>query len=216
VVDVKVDGVSAGAVSSYTFQQVTNSHTIEAAFAVDTHQIAASAGANGSIAPSGIISMDHGATKPVIISPFLDYHVADVVINGVSMGVIDTYTFDQINSNRTIQAAFEADKVASEVGTEFNNSRLTANAGFPKAIEFGDAQIDHTWTRINFEKVFVKPVVVAGPISLNGSQPAVVRIQNVDATGFEMRIQEWEYLDGRHATETVSYLVTTLILESCL
>jgi hypothetical protein len=64
-VDVKVDGVSAGAVSSYTFQKVTNSHTIEAAFAVDTHQIAASAGANGSIAPSGIISMDHGRLNPL-------------------------------------------------------------------------------------------------------------------------------------------------------
>jgi len=50
-------------------------------------------------------------------------------------------------------------------------------------------------------------VVVAGPISLNGVKPAVVRIQNVDDSGFEMRIQEWDYLDGWHTIEKVSYLV---------
>ena len=76
-----------------------------------------------------------------------------------------------------------------------------------EAMEFDDVQINHTWTRINFNQPFVNPVVVAGPISLNGGQPAVIRIRNVDATGFEIRIQEWDYLDGWHATETVSYLV---------
>ena len=37
--------------------------------------------------------------------------------------------------------------------------------------------------------------------------PAVVRIRNVDATGFDIRLQEWNYQDGVHASETVSYLV---------
>jgi hypothetical protein len=44
-------------------------------------------------------------------------------------------------------------------------------------------------------------------MSLNEADPAVVRIRNVDATGFEIRIQEWDYLDSLHAAETVSYLV---------
>jgi hypothetical protein len=75
------------------------------------------------------------------------------------------------------------------------------------AMEFGDVQVNHNWTRVTFEKPFVNPVVVTGPISLNGGQPAVVRIQHVDAAGFEIRLQEWEYLDGTHAIETVSYIV---------
>jgi hypothetical protein len=49
--------------------------------------------------------------------------------------------------------------------------------------------------------------VVAKPISLNGSHPAVIRIRNVDSSGFDIRIQEWDYLDGSHANETVGYLV---------
>ena len=34
-----------------------------------------------------------------------------------------------------------------------------------------------------------------------------MRIRNVDNSGFQVRLQEWEYLDGVHWPETVSYLV---------
>ena len=53
VADVLVDGVSVGAVTTYTFTNVTADHTIAASFAIDTITITASAGANGSIAPAG-------------------------------------------------------------------------------------------------------------------------------------------------------------------
>ncbi len=39
IVDVKVDGASVGAVSSYTFNNVTAFHTIEALFAINTYQL---------------------------------------------------------------------------------------------------------------------------------------------------------------------------------
>ena len=32
-------------------------------------------------------------------------------------------------------------------------------------------------------------------------------MRHVDATGFEIRVQEWDDLDGTHTTETVGYLV---------
>src|SRR5207302_5745090 len=49
IADVLVDGVSAGAVGSYTFSNVTANHTIAASFTLNTYTIAASAGAGGSI-----------------------------------------------------------------------------------------------------------------------------------------------------------------------
>ena len=52
VADVLVDGASVGAVTSYTFTNVTANHTIAASFAIDTHTITATAGANGTISPS--------------------------------------------------------------------------------------------------------------------------------------------------------------------
>ena len=44
-----VDGGSVGAVTSYTFTNVTANHTIAASFAINTYTITATAGANGSI-----------------------------------------------------------------------------------------------------------------------------------------------------------------------
>jgi hypothetical protein len=75
------------------------------------------------------------------------------------------------------------------------------------AMELGEIEINHVWTPVTFDKTFTNPVVVAKPISLNDNAPAVVRIRKVSATGFEIRVQEWNYLDGNHAFETVSYMV---------
>jgi len=48
--------------------------------------------------------------------------------------------------------------------------------------------------------------VVATPLSANDFTPATVRLRNVGPTGFEIHIQEPDYLNGIHASETVSYL----------
>ena len=83
-------------------------------------------------------------------------------------------------------------------------------------IELGEVSVDHNWKRAAFSEAFSDPVVVAKPLSYNGGDPAVVRIRNVDNTGFDIRIQEWDYLDGAHTTEKVSYLIMergTYILE---
>jgi hypothetical protein len=75
------------------------------------------------------------------------------------------------------------------------------------AMEFGDVEVNHQWKRIDFKNDYKDPVVVAKSLSYNGSHPAVVRIADLDRTGFSIRVQEWDYLDGRHATEVVGYLV---------
>lgn len=76
-------------------------------------------------------------------------------------------------------------------------------------MEIGEVSgLDHTWKQVNFSRCFVDPVVVAKPISYYGVDPAVVRMRNVDGRGFEIRVQEWNYLNGEHdVTETVSYVV---------
>lgn len=73
-------------------------------------------------------------------------------------------------------------------------------------IEASEARVNHEWRRVEFENRFEDPVVVAKAFSANGGQPAVVRVAAVDPEGFWIRIQEWDYLDGRHADETVGYL----------
>ncbi|WP_458190391.1 hypothetical protein [Haladaptatus sp. NG-WS-4] len=45
-------------------------------------------------------------------------------------------------------------------------------------------------------------VVIAKPLSFNGSQPAHVRLRNIADGTFEYKLEEWEYLDGTHTSET--------------
>jgi hypothetical protein len=110
VAHVMVDGVSAGAMTSYTFTNVTAGHTIKARFAENEwYIIDASAGANGSISPSGRGSVLGGTDWKFTITPAAGYRVADVVIDGVSKGTLTSYTFYSIQAVHTISASFTLD-----------------------------------------------------------------------------------------------------------
>ena len=74
-------------------------------------------------------------------------------------------------------------------------------------METGEVEITHEWTEVLFTKPFIDPIVVARLPSMTDSDPCVVRIRNVSETSFEIRIQEWDYLDGLHEAEIVSYVV---------
>src|SRR5439155_18426044 len=118
VADVLVDGVSVGTVTSYTFSSVAAGHTIAASFAVDTYTLTASAGANGSISPSCPVSLNSGASQTFAITPNACYHVADVLVDGRSLGPATGNTFTSIPANHTIEAS-----IAVNVET------ITASAG---------------------------------------------------------------------------------------
>ncbi len=79
--------------------------------------------------------------------------------------------------------------------------------GTSPTLEVGEINIDHNWYRVLFNQSFAHPVVIAKPLSHKGSHPATVRIRNVDDTGFDIRIQEWDYLDEWHTLERAAYLV---------
>jgi len=63
------------------------------------------------------------------------------------------------------------------------------------------------WHSVTFENAYVAPVVVMQPASFNGGDPTTVRIRNVTPNGFDWQLDEWDYRDGAHTTETVGYLV---------
>jgi concanavalin A-like lectin/glucanase superfamily protein/List-Bact-rpt repeat protein/flagellar hook capping protein FlgD len=105
---VTVDGVSQGAIGTYTFNNVLIDHTIVASFAStgSSHTITATAAANGSISPSGAVSVaDHGS-RSFTITPNGGYHVGDVLVDGGSVGAVTSYTFNDVTTDHTIAASF--------------------------------------------------------------------------------------------------------------
>ena len=123
VLDVLVDGSSVGAVTTYTFTNVTANHTIAASFAIDTRTITASAGANGAIAPSGSVVVNYGSNQTFTITPNTGYHVANVLVDGSTVGAVTTYTFTNVTANHTIAASFA-----------INTYTITASAGASRSI----------------------------------------------------------------------------------
>lgn len=66
------------------------------------------------------------------------------------------------------------------------------------------------WQKVAFSKAFAEaPIVVAQPLSFNDEAPATIRIRNVSETGFEIRVREWDYQDGKHGAETIAYMAAT-------
>ncbi len=116
IADVQVDGVSVGAVTSYTLTNITTNHTISSAFAINTFTITATAGANGSL--SGPATINYGSNATYTIIPATGYHIADVQVDGVSVGAVTSYTLTNITTNHTISSTFA-----------INTFAITATAG---------------------------------------------------------------------------------------
>jgi len=71
-----------------------------------TFTISASAGSNGSITPSGNITVFSGSNYTFTITPNSGYYIDNVLIDGVSVGNVTSYTFINITANHSISASF--------------------------------------------------------------------------------------------------------------
>lgn len=106
VLSVIVDGTNKGAVSDYTFMNVTANHTIAAHFKPITYTITAAAEANGAISSPGVNTVNTGGSMTFTITPDAGYHVADALVDGKSVGTRTSYTFTNVTASHTIMATF--------------------------------------------------------------------------------------------------------------
>ncbi|MAT52883.1 MAG: hypothetical protein CMN32_00270 [Saprospirales bacterium] len=73
--------------------------------------------------------------------------------------------------------------------------------------ETGQISVSDAALTVNLEYDYHNPVVILGGISNNDGAPATIRVTSVTANSFTVKIDEWDYLDGTHGTESLSYLV---------
>ena len=78
---------------------------------VTNYTINATAGANGTISPSGEVTVAEGEDKTFTITANSGYHIKDVKVNGSSVGAVSTYTFNDVAATATITVEFEVDTV---------------------------------------------------------------------------------------------------------
>ncbi len=80
---------------------------------IPSYTIRASAGEGGSISPRGTVQVALGSDKSFVIQADDTHKIADVLVDGRSMGAVGRYSFKDIRADHTIEAVFEPiDQVA--------------------------------------------------------------------------------------------------------
>lgn len=70
------------------------------------YTVKATAGSHGSITPSGNVDVLHGGSQTFTIAANSGYAISNVKIDGVSIGAVKSYTFENITENHTIEVTF--------------------------------------------------------------------------------------------------------------
>jgi hypothetical protein len=111
--------------NSYVFSvKARNSGGVETAFSSEvigltgscTNTITASAGTNGSIDPSGAVLVNVGTDKTFTITPASGYKIDAVLVDGISVGAVASYTFSNVVANHTIEASFTVSRTGGGGG----------------------------------------------------------------------------------------------------
>jgi hypothetical protein len=84
----------------------TGSAASAAAFRVDWWTVAASAGTGGGIAPAGVVTVSEGANRAFTVSPGTGFQIADLLVDGASLGALANYQFNAVSAHHTIAASF--------------------------------------------------------------------------------------------------------------
>ncbi|NJM81018.1 MAG: hypothetical protein HC854_17970, partial [Flavobacterium sp.] len=107
---VTVNGNAVPTAPSYTFTNVTSNNSINVTFKPITttnYTITASAGANGTISPTGSVSVASGSNRTFTFTPNTGYEVNVVTVNGNTVPTSNSYTFNNVTSNQTINVTFK-------------------------------------------------------------------------------------------------------------
>lgn len=86
------------------------------------YTIEATAGAGGSISPSGSVSVREGRDQTFTITPDKGYAVSTVKIDGKSIGAVKSYTFENVSRTHTIEVIFVKGTASARTG---DNSDLS-------------------------------------------------------------------------------------------
>jgi len=108
IINVVIDGISKGALSSWSFTNINSDHTLTANFAINTYIINATTSFNGTITPNGITLVAHGDNASFSIKADEGFHITDVLVDGVSVGTDNEYNFTNVTDDHTLTVAFAA------------------------------------------------------------------------------------------------------------
>jgi hypothetical protein len=133
---------------SHTATNITGNTTVKAVFTLDPTRVilTSSAGAGGSITPLGKVQATKGGSQSYTIAPAAGMYIADVKVDGKSVGKVNSHTLTNVQKAQAIAATFAKNPVISakqavggtitptgDVTVAYNSSRsytITPAAGY--------------------------------------------------------------------------------------
>ena len=161
--DVIIDNVSYGALTSYTFSELSTSHTIRVEFEniPSEYIITTSCGEHGSLSQSGEIKVQQGTDFTLNIKPDEGYKISEIIIDSTPIEMSNVIILENIQDNHNISVTFEQ-KMSYIISAsnddnckiypsgiinmyEYTNQKfeISANSGyFIKSIKIDDVDVD--------------------------------------------------------------------------
>ena len=116
------DGMQDSEVKTFTY-------TIELAKPIVKHTITATAGANGSISPSGNVEVVEGADQTFTITANDGYEIESLKVDGAAVSTAPSYTFTNVTKAHTIEATFKQKIIVEKPSIGKQPQNVSVKAG---------------------------------------------------------------------------------------
>lgn len=127
--------------NGYTFDKITQDHTIVVRFELYVFNIIASSSDNGQISPSGEVEVDYGQSQRFEFLPNNGYHVSSITIDGqelsgndLSVAIMYGYTFNNVTQNHTISVTFLMSNFTITYVFNYNTDNVIQNYDYQEQI----------------------------------------------------------------------------------
>ena len=156
---------------------------------VPVFTIAVNQTTHGTITP-GTTIVSLGENQTFIISPELGYKIVDVLVDGISVGPVTSYSFAGVTADHNISATFKTNDVAyfidviSSIGSSTPSTIVSMGDNFLASVASPEVDGNHRWICTGFS--------VDGGIAVSGTSYTFINVQ-ADHT-IEFNWQEQYYL----------------------
>ena len=102
-----------------------------------TYKITVTEGKNGSITPNGVVKVEKGEDQTFKIKAEKGYEIADVLVDGKSVGAVAKYTFKNVKEKHTIEATFKKVEMPEQKPEEKETFKdVKKNDWYYEAVEY--------------------------------------------------------------------------------